>query len=316
MEAPPCLRASVVAFALVGTAATGCDERAPIGDAELAVRVTAGTDVVDLGRSFPVTVVRTWRSGLEPEPWRDELLAPIAVRLESEERRDDGRHVEETRRYRGYAFVAGEMSVTAPTVVARAGPGEAPVSASGEPIVLRVRPELDPSAPGAAELPGDPLPLPTPWRIWAAAAAVVVAGALITRWVMRRRAVAPSVTETPARVADEGPGPAALRALEALRAREPRDAAESDAWHVDAATIVRDYAAARFGVHARESTSEELTSAVAAAAGEAARAPLRDVLMSCDAVKFGLGATTSAARVRVVDRAAEFVNATAGERAT
>jgi len=290
-----------------------CGERAPIADVDLEVRVTAATDVVELGRAFPVTVVTTWRRGLEPEPWRDELLAPLALRLESAERRDDGRRVEETRRYRGYAFAAGEVAVPAATVVARAGPGETPVTASGEPIVLRVRPALDPSAPGAAELPGDPLPLPSPWRVWAVAGAIALVGATVAlRTLRRREVVAPVPAAAPAVVA-EGPAPAALRAIDALRAREPRDAAESDAWHIDAAAIVRDYASARLGVHAKESTSEELTSTVASAAGDAACAPLREALVACDAVKFGLGGTTAAERAHVLDSAAEFVRLTAGE---
>jgi hypothetical protein len=254
-----------------------------------------------------VTVVTTWRRGLEPEPWRDELLAPLALRLESVARREDAAHVEETRRYRGYAFAAGDLEVAAPTVVARAAAGEAPVVASGEPMVLRVRPALDPSAAGPAELPGDPLPLPSPWRVWAVAAGIALAATLVGRRTLRRRGEAAPAPQPAAPVADEGPAPAALRAIEALRARAPRDAAESDAWHVDAAMVVRTYAAARFGVHARESTSEELSAAIA---GDAARAPLRDVLAACDAVKFGLGATTGAERARVLDRAAEFVRVT------
>jgi hypothetical protein len=288
-----------------------CGRGAPIEDVDLAVRVTAATDVVELGRAFPVTVVRTWRRGLEPEPWRDELLAPLVLKLESEQRREDARHFEEMRRYRGYAFAAGEISVPAPTVVARGGAGEAPVTASAEPIVLRVRPALDPSAPGAAELPGDPLPLPAPWRTWALAAAAIVAGMAIAQRARRRRAPDTPAPAPPAAAAEKGPATAALRAIETLRAREPRDQAESDAWHVDAAAIVRTYASARFGVHARESTSEELTSAVAVATGGAPSAPLRDVLFACDAVKFGLSATTADERARVLDRAAEFVRVTA-----
>ena len=312
--APPgplrlCDVVSVVALFICGSA--GCGEPTPIEDAELTVRVTAGTDVVELGRAFPVTVVRTWRKGLEPEPWRDELLAPLVLRLESEARREDARHVEETRRYRAYAFAAGETPVPAATVVARGGPGEAPVTASGEPLVLRVRPSLDPSAPGAAELPGDPLPLPVPWRTWAVAAAALLAGAAIAQRARRRRAPEAPAPAPSAAAPEEGPAPAALRAIEALRAREPRDQAESDAWHVDAAAVVRTYASARFGVHARESTSEELTSAVARATTGEPSAPLRDVLSACDAVKFGLGATTTAERARVLDRAAEFVRGTA-----
>jgi hypothetical protein len=291
--------------------AAGCGRGAPIEDVDLAVRVTAATDVVELGRAFPVTVVRTWRRGLEPEPWRDELLAPLVLRFESEERREDARHVEETRRYRGYAFAAGETSVPAPSVVARGGAGEAPVTASGEPMVLRVRPGLDPSAPGAAELPVDPLSLPAPWRTWAVAAAALVAGAAIVQRARRRRAPDAPAPVQPAAAAEVGPSTAALLAIEALRARDPRDQAESDAWHVDAAAVVRTYASARFGVHARESTSEELTSAVAVATGGAPSAPLRDVLSACDAVKFGLGATTAAERASVLDRAAEFVRGTA-----
>ena len=46
-------------------------------------------DEIEVGRSFPLTVVRVWTRELEPDPWNDAALAPLTVRLEEASRRED-----------------------------------------------------------------------------------------------------------------------------------------------------------------------------------------------------------------------------------
>ncbi|MHC4732804.1 MAG: hypothetical protein ACYS6Z_19730 [Planctomycetota bacterium] len=85
--------------------AAACGEETPIPDVPR--DITAGAPEVELGKAFPLTVVRTWSRGQVPAAWNDEALAPLEVRLVETSRREDERRVEETRRYQGYAFSLG-----------------------------------------------------------------------------------------------------------------------------------------------------------------------------------------------------------------
>ena len=60
--------ATVVALGVVAPRASAADD--------VAVRVEVGAELVRPGRPFPLTVVRTWRRGLEPSAWDDRALAP------------------------------------------------------------------------------------------------------------------------------------------------------------------------------------------------------------------------------------------------
>ena len=291
--------------------AAGCGgDVSPIADEDLLLRVTAGVGSVEIGKAFPITVVRVWAKDCEPEEWRDEALAPLTVRLVATARREDERHVEETRHYEARAFALDEVRVPAPTFRAvrrgAADPSAARV-VTAEPIVLRVRPALDPRAPGAPEFPGEPLSEPLPRPLWAGiGAAAVVATALAL--VLRRRAA--RLGEQPAapeRTATSAPSPSprdrALQRIEALRARDPRTADEVLAWHVEAAALSRDYVFERFAVGTPEMTTEELL----ATAPGAQRAGLADVLAGCDLVKFAREVPAAAERARLLASAEALV---------
>lgn len=116
----------------------GCGDSGPIPQEEL-FRVTAGVSEVELGRPFPLTVVRVWRKARAQAAWSDDALAPLAVQPEGTARREDERFIEETRRFTARAFTFGKL-----------------------PVDVTVKPTLDPDAPGRPELPELPK-RPAPW---------------------------------------------------------------------------------------------------------------------------------------------------------
>jgi hypothetical protein len=159
-----------------------------------------------------------------------------------------------------------------------------------EAFIRAVTPTLDPKNPGAAELPGGLLPMPFAWLPWTLAGVAALVGAA---YFVRRRASAPGVAAAPAAKPD--PSVRARERLAALRART-----NDEAWFVEAASVVRDYAAERFEVPATRMTSEQLVAA-------AKNAPLADVLARCDAVKFAAQTPDAADASRVLDAAEAFV---------
>jgi hypothetical protein len=303
--------AAILALTLASACAPG---REPIADADLFLRVSTGAGEVELGKAFPLTVVRAWSKDLTPEAWSDDLLAPVTVRLVGTSRREDERHVEETRRYAGYAFALDEVTVPAPTLRAspRAGDPSAVRSVSGDRLVLRVRRALDPAAPGAPELPGDPLPEPFPWRAWTIGTGAALAALTLVRVRslrasrLARRSSAP-VASASAVPEPEGPHELALRRIERLRATAPRTSDEVQRWYVEASGLVRVYVSERFGIGAAEMTTEELLAATVTAAP---RDMLAEALRGCDLVKFAQHASSAPERAATLASAEGFVRGT------
>jgi hypothetical protein len=308
-------RGAIVVVALLAGA---CDRGPPIPPDDVLLRITAGADVVESGKAFPLTVVRVWEKDLTPAPWSDRSLAPLVVRLIDAARREDDGHVEETRRYRGYAFGPGDVTVAAVPFTATPRDGGPARTATSDTITIRVRPALDPSAPGPAELPGGLLVPPSPWQRWALIGAAVSGAAVFLvgrrrRERARRGALAASAT-APAAVPDPRPAPheRALRRIEELRARRPRIPAEIESWYVDASSLVREYVAERFAIPTAQRTSEELVAsppAVKALPGPQ-RTLLADLLLRCDFVKFARHAPDDADRERLLASAETFVTQT------
>jgi len=290
-------------FAL-GCALAGACRRAPAPAGEdLAIRVDAPSGEVAFGQAFPLTVVRTWSPELIPEEWSDEALAPLVIRVLESTTREDQRRVEATRRCLAHAFRRGEVVV--PPIAFRARPtdGSAERVATAPELRLRVRSALAAGEPGPPELPGGPLPYPTRWLPWTAAAALALAALALVGWraTRRRRPVEPLAPEPlPPAVP---PHVRALERLERLRAHEPSDDDANEAWHVEAATIVREYVGERFSVRALERTTSELLPA----APEAHRPLLADVLRRCDRVKFAAKRPGAEERSPLIETAASFV---------
>ncbi len=156
---------SRVGAALLLALVAGCGGP-PIPDDDVRLTVTAKVAEVGLGEGFSLSVVRAWRRDLVPAEWTDDALAPLQVRLLSTSRREDDRHVEETRRFRAHVFLPGDVTVRVPAFAARPGDGGPELSAACDPLRIRVRPSLDPADPGPPELPGGPLADPSPLAFW------------------------------------------------------------------------------------------------------------------------------------------------------
>jgi len=279
---------------------TACGGGAPIPAEDLLLRIETGASDVSLGAAFPLTVVRVWKSDLVPQAWSDEALAPLRVRLIDMQRREQGDHTEERRRYHGYAFATGVVQVPAPEFRAVPKRGGLERRVRGNALELRVTSALDPADPGDVELPGGALTSPFPWAIAATTAALLLA---IAALAIRRRHHRP-VREPVVEEVEPAPRPdeIALRRIEELRARPAGDHAE------EFVAMLRAYLAERFDMRTRELTSPELA---AIPTDSAQRELLGALLRDYDLVLYARHEPSPAAGARMLDAAAEFVRRSA-----
>ena len=279
---------------------TACGGGTPVPAEDLLLRIETGATEVPLGAAFPLTVVRVWKSDLVPRAWSDKALAPLRVRLIDTQRREQGGHTEERRRYHGYAFATGVVQVPAPEFRAVPKRGGLERRVLGNALELRVTSALDPADPGDVELPGGPLQPPFPWAIAAGAAALLlVVAALVARRLQRRPAPQPvveAIEPTPR------PDAIALRRIEELRARPAADHAE------EFVAMLRVYLAERFDRRTRELTSPELA---AIPTDSAQRELLGALLRDYDLVLYARHEPNPAAGARMLDAAADFVRRSA-----
>lgn len=260
----------------------GCGAGTPIPETDLLLSVTPGAFEVELGKPFPLTVTRVWKKDLDPLAWSDKALAPLAVKLVDESRRDDGARVEETRRYDAHALSLSDVVIRGVKFVAQPKDGgpERKVSATG--FRIRVKPALDPGNPGPPELPGEP----PPRRGWFFGIAGALALAAILFVALRRRK--PKLPAPPPEAQGPPSPPAHERALLRLKRASLAEAAD----------IVREYVAEAKGIRALEMTTEQLLAALPALAG---------VLCPADLVKFAAHEPTEAERESVLASAEAFV---------
>lgn len=295
--------ASALAAALLLAACGG--EHAIPRDVAL-LRVTVGADEVAPGQGFPLTVLRVWRKDMRPSPLPDAAFAPLSVVHEATTRREDAERVEETRRYRAYAFTRKDVTIPSLPLLVEGAAGP-PFVTRSEPARMRVRPALDPQRPGQPEGPGAPPGAPTPWLAWVLVAALLCAAAAVGLLRRRRGAL---LREAPAAL-PRSPAARALAALQAIGATTPdgRDAVAADV--VRLADVVRDFLAAQYGLRARRRTTPEILAALGGS-----RADPASVLVPCDLVKFAGRVADLAERARLLERARSYVRAASGERAS
>lgn len=265
----------------------GCGTGAPIPETDLLLSVAPGASEVELGKAFPLTVVRVWQKDLVPDEWSEKALAPLAVKLEEETRRDDKTRVEETRRYSAHAFSLKDVVIRSLKFVARPKDGgpERKVSASG--FRIRVKRALDPENPGPPELPGEP-PASRGW-MWGVGGALVLVALLFL--ALRRK---PKATARAPVAAPPAPPLAHERALERLRGATIEEASD----------IVREYVAEAKSIRALEMTTEQLLAAMPSP-------ELRGILGPADLVKFAAHAPTAAERESVLAIAERFLRESA-----
>ncbi len=259
----------------------GCGAGTPIPETDLLFRITPGAFDIEPGAPFPLTVTRVWKKDLDPAAWSDRTLAPLALKLVEESRRDAGTRVEETLRYLAHAFSLKDIVVRGAKLVAKPKDGGAERSVVATGFRVRVRPVLDAKNPGPPELPGDP-PRSRGWMWWGGGALTFAALLFLA---LGRRPIPAVVVAAP----PSPPPPSAReRALERLRAADVAVAAD----------IVREVLAATTGLRALEMTAEELLRTLPALAA---------VLRPADLVKFAAVVPTAAEREAVLASAEEFV---------
>jgi hypothetical protein len=289
-------------------AALACARQPPIADQDLLLRVIPGAGEVELGQPFPLTVMRVWRRDLVPVDWSDQALSPLVARLVSCARREDDRHVEETRHYQCQAFSLADVTLPALPFKARARDGGTERVASSDSFTLRVKPSLAREAPGPAEPPGDLLQEPFPWRLWSLRGALaVVAFAMLLVALRRRRPLVPAAAPPSAPAVT--PHARARARLQRLLAQEPDGSAAIEAYYVEVSALVRDYLEERFAVRAPEMTTQEFLAAheTMRALEASHRAMLGDFLARCDLVKFASLVPEAEDRKRVLAAAERFL---------
>jgi len=277
----------------LGLAACG-DGRGP-SLKDLEIRIEADRGEIELGKGFPLAVVRTFDRDLVPAEWSDASLAPLVVRPVSVVSSESAGRIEERRTFVAYAFRLEEVRIPPPRLEATPRGGGPPRSVAGRGLSLRVIPALDPRNPGKPEPPG-PRPGP-PGRsaAWTAIlAALLVGGAALL--LLRRRGPAPPP-----------PVPPAERALGRLRAlRTDMDPGE---FHDGLSALLREFLSARFALRTRERTTEEILAApeTAHALGPDAHGALAGILARCDLARFAGERPRPDALARARDDAAAFV---------
>ena len=297
--------ATVVALGVVAPRASAADD--------VAVRVEVGAELVRPGRPFPLTVVRTWRRGLEPSAWDDRALAPLVVVAAGQDRRTTGDAVEETRRFVAWAFSRTDVRLPAPAFSAAPAGGGTAVVARGKPVRVRVQPVLPAADPGPLEAPDGLLgsaPARPTGAIVAVAAALLVA--VVALGLARRRRRARGPVAPPSAPPPPSADVVALGRLEALSHGARDDGPTRRAQVAAAADVVRAYVTARTGARTAERTTSEVLRdpAVAAVLHGPAATALAGVLRAADAVKFADHEPSPGARDATLSAAASLVRAT------
>jgi hypothetical protein len=283
------------------------------GQEDLAIRVDLETTEVELGMPFSVTVVRRWSADLEPVEWSENALAPLLCELLEMTRVEEGGSIEETLLYRCHAFSLGDVLIKAPTLQATPRDEGDARSVTGDPLVIKVVPLLDPVSPGEVEFPEGPLEEPPGNRLvlllLGTGLVILVAMVIVLRRRRGETPVAPSAP--PAPVAP----PAHVRALERLRRlgkMSSEKASEIQSYYVEATDLLREYLGERFHLPATEQTTRELLadSRTGEELEQEVCALLRELLAHADLVKFAALPSTRNDRERLLAMAETFLERT------
>jgi len=281
----------------------GCSRNEPIPEVDLALTLFAETHEVEFGKAFPLTVTRIWSKGLLPESWNDRALAPLTAHLKSCTQREDAVRIEEKRHYSCYAFAAGKIVVPAPRLGARIKNSNEEQQALGNELVFTVLSSLSAETQHQPEYPGKPMQEPFSWNLLIVCAILLIIGVGSILGYLHQK----YKHEGPARkTAPAPPHVHALSSVEKLRAFEPKNHEETQAFYVRASLLLRNYIEARFAVHAPGMTTEELANAM-----DASRFQLLSAFMThCDLVKFGRYLSTVQDRTKLLDTAVSFIEQT------
>ncbi|MBI1852979.1 MAG: hypothetical protein HYR85_21770 [Planctomycetes bacterium] len=243
----------------------------------------------------------------------------------SSDHRESGGRVVDERRFDLRTFDLGRHEIPAATI--KFGERSTDQTEVAPSLVVEVKSLLPEDANAPVELRDVKAPMSMPpekprWALWAGGGVLVLGAALAAWLALRRRAAKPAVAVRA--VPALPPHEFALRALQALRARDLPGKGEFDAYTVELTGIVRRYIEARFQVSAPEMTTEEFLNEVGRGrlldAGPSDL--VRDVLRRADLVKFAAYQPTRfeadellAAAERFVDQTKDLAAAFAAEAA-
>lgn len=227
-------------------------------------------------------------------------------------REKSGRTVHE-QWYTLVTYETGDQVVPGPTIQYRRADGE-PERLAAPDALVAVRSLVEAAGPTPASEPRDikgPVAVPRDYTlllvIAAGVALVLLALALLMRWINRPRAAAALPPRPPHELA--------LDALARLHAARLAEAGRIEEFYVRLSAIVREYIEARFGLRAPEMTSEEFLQAAQRnpQLTPPQRALLGEFLGEADLVKFARHRPTAADAERAWAAAREFVQSTAPE---
>lgn len=271
--------------------------------ASIAIVLPAGETDVPFGRTFDLVLVRTWRSDVEPDAWRDDQLQPLHARTRSVVIERDAEVVRETRTLSVAAFQPGPLRVEPAFVAAPRAGGEA-FATRGEPLVLNVLSALGDDPDLAPESPGPPVAISSFPRIGAALVLIALGVALALLPVLERR--------RRRRLAATHPLPEEV-AEARLAALEPTTAGDR-AYFGALSHALRAYLAGRFGFPAPERGTGELLALPSLRRMFLPRqlARLEALLSLCDRVRFEGVAAGVEERARARAEAQALVRETRG----
>ncbi len=278
---------------------------------DLVMRVVVAVEEVGVGEGFLLAVVRRWRKGLRPVPWREhadvDALAPLRLRFLGKDRREMGPHIQETFRYMAYAFVCGSVVVPGLRMTAEPDAGGATVDAKSKELRLSVHSVLPKAGGKDIELPGPPFSAPLPWRKWLLFGWLGLGViALLARYANGKRIEQAAETEP------HTPEEKALQVLTELKQNPPRDPLGAKDAARRASHMLRSFLSERYDLQAQEMTTEEIAkirSFPATITGKHRNLVLH-FLAQCDSLKFARQTQSEEERQHLLSNIEAFIRLT------
>ncbi len=270
------VRASAMLLLVLAAAACGPASEAPPAT-ELSIEILGLPEAADLGKAFPLTIIRRWTRDHEALPFDAAALQPMVFAVHTVKRHGFATHWRETIQGEAWLLDLAPVDHWSAGFEARALAGGRRSEARSAPRALRVLPARKPGDSLDAELPTE-LHLIPPRALVVLISCTLLVSALWTLWFLRRHS---------RRRQPVAAKPAPRARLAALVHASPREGADWDRWHVELSGALRDHLEERHAVAAPRMTTEELArDPEAGMRCGAAHAPSLTLLRECDAVKF------------------------------
>ncbi len=275
-------------------------------EADLSVRLEVESTTVEFGKAFTITVIRSFPEGFSPDEFLEESLFPLLLQSGSLTRgRNEGR-IEETLEFQCYAFSLEDISVV-PRFRGKTAGSADELEVFGDEVVFKITPSVDPTAPGAFELPSDLLPAPFSWGQAIGLSTVgllVLAIVIIGLWRLRESKKRGEVEPPP-----PDPHHRAITRLATLGASDPETIEDVGVFYLEATSLVRDYIEDRFLVSGPQMTTEEFlhSEEVDQALAAWKESMLSEFLTLCDRVKFGRHPSAPSDRRSLLEAAEAFL---------